>query len=417
LSTTRRTILQVGATAALSVGAGAAASAPAAAIRRHRPGRGVDDRALQQVLDDMVVAGAVAVQAELRDPAGVWRGTAGVAKLGTDRPVPAHARFRMGSVTKAFVATVVLQLVAERRLCLDEPVERWVPGVLPRGDRITVRHLLQHTSGVTEYMERFYELHPTTADVVRQRFRRWTAGDLLGLVKGSPLLFEPGSEWSYANTNYTVLGLLIRRVTGRDYGAEVIRRIVRPLRLRHTIVPGTRVRIAGPHAHGYLADDQTGQPVDCTLFNPSIAGPAGELVTTAADLGRFIGALMCGRLLPAKLLAQMKDYVPVSDEVGYGLGLLRLHLPGVQELFGHTGYFFGYDTVTMSTEDGRRQLTMSTNPLGEVDLFSGLVSLLTIAFPEAGTRSEARKRPDAGGRSDALRSTSRLPGVDGAGRR
>jgi D-alanyl-D-alanine carboxypeptidase len=387
LYTTRRTFLRVGAAAAMSVAAVSvtpgtvAGSAAAAPPIRHRPARGPDPKALRQVLNDLVDAGAVGVKVELTEPSRVWRGAAGVAKLGTSRPVPVHGRFRMGSVTKTFVATVVLQLAAERRLCLDDTVERWLPGLLPDGARITVRHLLQHTSGVPEYMSRFYDLHPTTADVLRQRFRRWSLRELLALVDGTPTLFEPGADWSYANTNYTVLGLLIRRVTGHDYGTEIRRRILRPLRLRHTLVPGNRTGIPGPHAHGYLADDQTGRPVDSTVFNPSIAGPAGDLISTAGDLNRFFGALVGGRLLPSELRAQMKDGFPVSDQVEYGLGLLRLRLPGIQELWGHTGYFFGYDTVTVSTDDGRRQLTMSTTPLGDVDLFTGLVGLLTVAFP------------------------------------
>jgi D-alanyl-D-alanine carboxypeptidase len=127
-------------------------------------------------------------------------------------------------------------------------------------------------------------------------------------------------------------------------------------------------------------DDQAGRPADSTVFNPSIAGPAGELVSTATDMNRFFGALVGGRLLPSEQLAQMKDGFAVSDDVQYGLGLLRLRLPGIQELWGHTGYFFGYDTVSVSTDGGRRQLTMSTTPLGDVDLFAGLVDLLTIAF-------------------------------------
>ena len=398
MSTTRRTLLQAGAAAALSITSGAAGTTgtaaagktPFAAPHRHRSDGGATGDAIQRVLDQMVADGAVSVRAELQSPGRVWRGTAGVAELGTSRPVPAHGRFRAGSVTKTFIATVVLQLVAERRMRLDDVLSRWLPGVLPDGDRITIRHLLQHTSGVSEYMERFYELYPTTADVLRQRFRCWSPRELLALVEGSPLLFEPGTDWSYANTNYSLLGLLIRRVTGHGYGTEVFHRIQRPLKLRHTVMPGTRTRIRGPHSHGYLTDDQTGRAADSTVFNPSIAGPAGELVSTATDLNRFFGALVGGRLLPSDQRAQMKDGFPISDEVQYGLGLLRLRLPGIQELWGHTGYFFGYDTVSVSTADGRRQLTMSTTPLGDVDLFAGLVSLLTIAFPDPGARPAAR---------------------------
>ncbi|HEX6685270.1 MAG TPA: serine hydrolase domain-containing protein [Candidatus Limnocylindrales bacterium] len=359
------------------IGTGTAASA---ASTRSTPDRGPDRRALQQALDEITKNGAASALAEIRDPAWVWRGAAGRAELGTSRPVPAHGRFRIGSVTKTFTATVMLQLEAERRLRLDDPLARWLPGAVPGANEITLRNLLQHTSGVPEYMERFYELYPTTADVVRQRFRRWTPGELLALVEGRPPLFEPGTSWSYANTNYTLLSLVIKRVTGNDYATEVSRRILRPLGLRHTELPGNNPLIPGPHAHAYLPADETGEPVDVSVFNPSIAGAAGEIVSTTADINRFLGALLGGRLLPPAQLARMKTTAPGNTD--YGLGLLQLQLPGTKLLWGHTGSIFGYLTLALGTQDGRRRIAMSINPWGDGDFYDALVHLLSIAFPD-----------------------------------
>ncbi|MEJ3750718.1 serine hydrolase domain-containing protein [Actinomycetes bacterium KLBMP 9797] len=388
--TTRRTMLRSGAAAAVTLAAGAATAAPAAA---GPPVRGPDAAALQAALDALAAGAASGVLVEVRDPAWTWRGTSGVAELGTTRPVPPRGRFRVGSVTKSFLATVVLQLVAERRLALTDPVERWLPGVVPGGDRITLRHLLQHTSGIYNYTDRLPELYPTVPDIVDARFRSWTPQEILALIAGQPPLFAPGTSWSYSNTNYILLGLVVRRVTGRGWASEVRRRILDPLRLRDTETPGTNPYIRGPHSHGYLPLERDGGlvPVDITVFNPSIAGPAGEMLSTAADLNRFYGALNSGQLVRPGLLAQMRTSYP---DANYGLGLETIALPGGVTLWGHTGGIFGYATLAMSTLDGRRQLTLSANPWGDGDGQGPLSDLLLAAFadlsPAPTSRTPAR---------------------------
>jgi D-alanyl-D-alanine carboxypeptidase len=386
---TRRTMLKSGAAAAVALTAGTAAATPAAASPAAKPPNAA---ALQAALDAMAAGAASGVLAEVRDRRWVWRGTAGVAELGTSRPVPPHGRFRVGSVTKSFVATVVLQLVGERRLALTDTVERWLPGVVPGGDRITLHHLLQHTSGVYNYTDRLGELYPTVADIVGVRYRKWTPGELLGLAAGQPPLFEPGTSWSYSNTNYVLLGLVVQRVTGRRYAAEVERRILRPLRMRDTEVPGTSPFLTGPHSHGYLPLESDGGyvPVDITVFNPSIAWAAGEVVSTAADLNRFYGALNGGRLVGPSLLAQMRTSYPDAD---YGLGLQSLALPCGGTLWGHTGGIFGYLTLAFSTSDGGRQLALSINPWGEGDLDGPLIDLVLAAFCDPGAASARSASP------------------------
>jgi D-alanyl-D-alanine carboxypeptidase len=371
-----------------------AGAAPASAS----VGSGADPADLQGFLEEAARTGVSGVLAELRDERFVWRGSAGVARLDTSQPVPVNGRFRAGSVTKSFVATVLLQLVGERRLRLADPVERWLPGLLPAGDRITLEHLAQHTSGIVDYPDVLLPADASAEDVIGLRDRSWRPRELVDLVAAMPLLFEPGTSWSYSNTNYILLGMVIRRVTGNDHRAEVQRRILRPLRLRHTELPGTDPRITGPHSHGYLPMLRDGEvtPVDVTVFNPSIAGAAGELVSTAADLNRFYGALLGGRLLRPDLLAAMKT--TTADPDPYGLGLFPLTLPCGEVLWGHTGGFFGYETFSMGTADGRRQLTISINPWGEGNAGPALNGLIEAAFcggepPAASTGLRAAPDP------------------------
>lgn len=380
--TTRRMLLKTGAaaTAALVVADTPAFAGP--------PTTGPDAARLQAALDQIVAIGAAtAALAEVRDVDWVWRGSAGVAELGTTRPVPARGRFRAGSITKSFVSTVVLQLVGERRISLDDKLSRWYPGVVPNSDRITIRHLLQHTSGVFNYTDRLAELYPTVDDLLRIRYRRWSPRELVEIIDGRPSFFEPGTDWSYSNTNYILLAQIIKRVTGRDYSAEVERRILRPLRLGNTELPGNSPVIKGPNSHGYEPALRNGvvEPVDVTEFNPSIAWAAGEIISTAGDLNHFYSSLMRGRLLSPALLAEMRTSF---GDAQYGLGLETFQLPCTQ-LWGHTGGIFGFITLSASTPDGRRQLTLSINPWINGDPSGPLIDLLLTAFCEPSEANRA----------------------------
>ena len=280
-------------TATTALALTAAPAATAASEQPDRPG-------LQERLDDVVAAGAVGALAVVRDGHRGWRGNSGVAELGTTRAVPVHGRFRIGSITKTFVATVVLQLVGEGRLRLDDPVEKWLPGVVPDGDRITVRQLLNHTSGLYDY--RLTLPLPPSQEFLDNRWRTWTAAEQIERAVAHPPTFEPpGSAFAYSNTNYLVLGQIIEKVTGRSYGKEIERRIIRPLRLHRTSVPGTSPWIRGPHPHGYA-------PVERRRRHPHRRLHRDEPVVVRrrwrddlhapADLHRFFAALLGGRLLP-----------------------------------------------------------------------------------------------------------------------
>lgn len=320
-----------------------------------------DRTELQKLLDDVVTAGAVGALAEVRDEHGVWRATSGDAEWDTTRPVPVGGRFRAGSITKTFVATVVLQLVGEGRLRLDDTVEAWLPRVVPDGHRITVRHLLNHTSGLYDYLRDLPM--PPRPEFYDNRWRSWTATELIRRAVAHPPTFEPpGAAYAYSNTNYLLLAQIIEKVTNRSYADEIENRVIRPLRLHGTSVPGTSPRIRGPHLHGYVPAMQDGerQLLDYTEMNPSVMGAGGEMISTTSDLNRFFAALLAGRLLPNHLLDAMKT--PGVDDSTYGLGLRRRDTSCGARAYGNDGDALAYQSWSFATEDQRRQVTVALTP-------------------------------------------------------
>jgi D-alanyl-D-alanine carboxypeptidase len=300
---------------------------------------------LDAALNDVVATGVPGIIVRVKDAHQAARShVAGVAEVVTSIPMRSSARYRVGSITKTFVATIVLQLVGEGRLRLDEPVAERLPGLLSNGARITVRQLLNHTSGLPDYIED-PELF---AGIVQDR--AWKPLELVAMADKHPGLFVPGSAWGYSNTNYIVAGLLIKAVTGHSLARELKRRIFSPLRLDRTSFPVATGHVAGYHAHGYISTvaPQTadGQLLDVTGYNPSHAWATGAIVSTAADLSHFYRALMSGRLLARPLLREMKETVPEdptdpNTTFSYGLGLQRVK-DTCGANWGHHGAIFGY---------------------------------------------------------------------------
>ncbi|MEU4768665.1 serine hydrolase domain-containing protein [Actinosynnema sp. NPDC023794] len=336
-------------------------------------GTRIDRQVVQRAVGAMARTGGQGVQVRVSDGRQQFTARAGTAEVDSPRPVPTDGRFRVGSITKTFVSTVVLQLVGEGEVELDAPVQRYLPGLLPDGDRITVRHLLQHTSGLYNYTAAL----PLGPDgVLSIRYKTWAPTELVALSTAQPLDFQPGTGWKYSNTNYVVAGMLVEKVTGRPYGAAVEQRVLRPLGLRSTSVPGARTAIPGPHAHGYITAG--GQVVDITEFNPSVAYAAGEMISTTADLDRFLDALLDGRLLRPAQQAELTSTLPTSN--GYGLGIEKTDLPCGVAVWGHGGGIPGYSSLTISTPDTKTRLTASLTSAPDPGQVEGYEELLNEVF-------------------------------------
>lgn len=350
--------------AALALAAPAIAAAPTAATASG------DHSATQKALDANVEAGVVGIAVQAKDEHGVWKATSGLGDLRSGEPRSAHDHFRVGSITKTFTATVLLQLAAEGRLSLDDTVEKWLPGVVRGrghdGREVTLRQLLNHTSGIAEYTsdEQFVKDVFLADGFLQNRYRTWTPRRLVGIAMRHEPTFAPGTDWSYSNTNYVLAGMVIEKATGNPYGDEIRERVIEPLGLHGTKVPGADPTLPGPHSRAYskLAETSEGRTYDVTKLNPSIAGAAGEMVSTPGDLNRFVSALLRGRLLPKKQLAEMKTVVPVDgDRGGYGLGLFTYKLSCGVQLWGHSGGIHGSLSETATTADGRHTLTYNFN--------------------------------------------------------
>ena len=370
----------------LTAAVGLAAAAPAGAT----PASPQHSGRLQQEADAIHAAGAPGVLVSVTTPDGRQTARAGVADTATGAPVPLDARFRIGSATKSFVATVVLQLVGEGRLSLDDTVDRWLPGVVAGngndGSRITVGELLQHTSGIYDFAHDLPEI-ATAAGYQAGRFDIYTPAQLVALAMKHQPTFPPGTGTSYSNTNYVLLGMIIKQVTGHSWAHEVDARIIRPLGLRHTLIPGTLPFIPGPHAEGYSVFGGT-DPVDVTVLNPSMIDAAGSIISTTADLSRFYTALTTGRLLPPAQLAAMETTIPAAQlgvfwpGARYGLGLAWFPLSCGGGYYGHPGGVPGYQTwdatapdtgrtvVVSSTGDGSEAIQLATNALVDKEMCS-----------------------------------------------
>ncbi|WP_405488336.1 serine hydrolase domain-containing protein [Streptomyces sp. NBC_00096] len=310
---------------------------------------------------------ATAALVRVGGTSGSWQGSSGVADIRSGRDAIEDARFRAGSVTKTFTAAVVLQLAAEGRVDLDRPVRRYLPGPVPEAyGAVTVRQLLDHTSGIPaadgpgDSFEAQWE----------HRFDVTDPHDQIAEAVAKSPEFAPGTAQHYLNINYTVLGVLIEKVTGTTYEKAVAARVLKPLGLRDTSFPGRfQTRIPGPHNHGYQAvaraDGSTGLR-DVTEWNSSDRWAAGDIISTTADLERFTVALFSGRLVPKAQLEEMftvpsvKDFATGKDAT-LTAGMSRIVLPDGTVAWGKTGGRYGYNTAIGGTRDLSRTLVYSVN--------------------------------------------------------
>ncbi|TDD25793.1 class A beta-lactamase-related serine hydrolase [Nonomuraea diastatica] len=341
-------------------------AAPGTAAAAQDPA--LDRQALQQSLDAAHKAGMYGMLSTVRDGSQTWQGATGVADVTTERPMKPRMTHRVGSISKTFASVAVLQQVARGTIELDAPIGRYLPGLVPgeRGERVTVRMLLNHTSHIADYVGPAFPslLEGKTSSLDEHRFRTIKPAELVKLGLEATPTGEPGATpGSYSNTNYVIIGLLLEKVTGEDAERHITRNVIRKAGLRHTSYPRTP-RIPGPHSKAYeswygLIDP----PRDYSVYDMSWASTAGAVVSTMDDLNRFYRELLRGRLIGAEQLTEMQKTVPVSVGGGYliyGLGLYAADLP-CGRFWGHDGAVFGMGAQSLSSPDGNRQISFGMN--------------------------------------------------------
>jgi D-alanyl-D-alanine carboxypeptidase len=316
---------------------------------------------LQRALEEVVAAGAPGAVVLVRDGDRTTRLSSGFGNLDPKTPMRAADVTRIGGVTKSFTATVVLQLVGEKKLTLGDTVERWLPGAIPNGNVISIRQLLNHTSGIYDFAADPAYLAPYSAGDLTYIFE---PGALVQIAADHGPLFAPGSALSYSNTNYLLLGMVVEAATGTSFASELRTRIFKPLGLRHTSY-ATSSEITGSHTHGYFALEQG--LYDVTPWTPS--GGGGAILSNASDVTLFYRALLQGRLLPNNLLKSMQTIdrvatggVPDSGILGggWGLGLLKESFP-CGKAWGHDSETPGYMTAAWNSKNGNRQVVVVVN--------------------------------------------------------
>lgn len=358
----RKTLIALLALSGVVATAGAVAAAPTTPGQRNTT-------VLQRDSDQLLDQGAPGVLAEVDTPGGPVRVRSGYGDTKAKTPVPWHAEFRIGSLTKTFTATVLLQLVGEGRLSLDDTVDHWLPGVVSGngndGTKITVRQLLQHTSGIPD-AERALTFLGSNDAFQAGKLKTYTAPELVAMAMRFKPDFAPGTNWAYSNTNYLLAGMIIKRITGEDWQAQVRRRIIRPLHLRNTYAPYTRPYVPGAHALGYQRFTDDAPDIDVTVQNPSWAGSAGAMISDTADTNIFLRALVGGRLLEPAQLKEMRTTVPATafdpawPGIRYGLGLAWVPT-SCGGYWSHGGDIPGYKTRVGVTPDARRSVVVSMN--------------------------------------------------------
>ncbi|MFG3408407.1 serine hydrolase domain-containing protein [Streptomyces sp. NPDC048142] len=321
-------------------------------------------------------AGMPGLFAEVRDGDQVWRGAAGVADVATSRPVTANMRHRVGSITKTFTAAAVLQQVESGQIGLDTPIGRHLPKLIPGelGAAITVRMLINHTSGLAEYLPYAYpslKAFPALADTGPQslddhRLTQFDPAELIGMGVTAPAVGTPGgAPGVYSNTNYLLLGELLEQVTGTTAERYITQHVIERAGLRDTELPAGPY-VNGPHSQLYEAwFGMIDPPRDYSVYDMSWVGPSASLISTVTDLNRFFGMLLAGEIVSQPSLAQMQRTVPVISQEGrtidYGLGLHPMEGPGQGTFWGHGGTVWGSGALAMTRADGKRQMSVAVN--------------------------------------------------------
>lgn len=336
-----------------------------------RPDSGeLDTAMLEGRLTDFADLTGGSALIEIRDGRESWSDAVGLRGLDEDAsPARPGDRVRIGSVTKSMVAAIVLQLDGEGRLDLDDPIGDYLPGLLPYEQDPTIRQLLQHTSGLPEWVDAVYPgLAEGDLTELRENYQRhYEPEALVAIGTEEPLRFDPGHGWAYSNTGYVVLGLLIEERTGHSLRHELRERVFEPADLERTYFPrADSTGIRGPHSVPYITTGDPDEPYfDATETSNSQLGASGGVVSTVHDVNDFYSALTDGTLLTDEQLAEATEFTDTGTGFLYGLGLggIRLGCPDASEevFLGHVGDGMGHQTQTFHSIDGERQITLSWN--------------------------------------------------------
>ena len=319
------------------------------------------DAAVRRGFDDAAAPGAIV---GVQTPKGKWVKAIGIANERSKAPMKASLHQRIGSVTKTFIGALLMQLAGDHKLSLSDKVSKYIEGV-PNGDAMTLREVADMTSGVASYTADPAFVQALYSDPTR----RWRPAQLLDVgLRDSPL-FTPGTSFQYSDSNYVLLGQVIRQVTGKPMRAVLRKRIFDPLNLAQTSWPGGSADLPTPHARGYTLQGQpSDQPANSTKWNPSYAWAAGEMISTVGDLlvyGRAFGTGK-GLLAPAQQKRRLDSFdtttPPLSPQLSYGIGLAN-----DRGWIGHTGQVPGYTTAVYYNPDIETTVVVETNS----DILSG----------------------------------------------
>jgi D-alanyl-D-alanine carboxypeptidase len=391
-------------TTAVLVGSGAMATTAAASTQPKDP--------MQDVAQQVLAVGAPGYVARIDDGHRVSTTVAGLADTATKRPITGRDQFEIGSNTKTFMATLALQLVDRGKLDLDAPVSKYLPGVVPKGRKITVRMLLNHTSGLFSYTadpDFFAQMSQDPQHV-------WTEQELLDVAFKHKPNFAPGKGWSYSNTNYTLIGMILQKQTGKSLPDLVQQRIARPLGLKHTYFPAAKATNTGPgYAHGYAVSFAGPSPtyVDTSDFPiGGWGGAAGAIISNSSDLSRFFAAVLGGKLFSQEQLNQMKTTVDLPKDFGikggYGLGLMK-RKAACGKVWGHGGDTLGHHSTAVASANGRRTAVSDTTAgLGDLEPNDGTDRFIEVSVAaEEVTICEMLNKPVPASVTKALHGTSR----------
>jgi len=313
-------------------------------------------RQLERIVDDTIkkynTPGAIV---------GVWQGNRkawiyakGISNIETKRKIEPDDRFRIASNTKTFIAVVVLQLVDEKKLKLEDRLDKFVPKI-PHSDKITIRQLLNHTSGIYDFIsdEDFQKVYWNNP------LKKWTPQEEIDIILAHKPDFKPGEKWNYSNSNYTLLGIIIEKVTGAKVETEVQERIIKPLGLSNTSFPVSPA-MPGKYTHGYI-DDENGVLKDITLVDPSCAWTSGAIISNLYDLKRWVEAAARGELLSDAMKREHLRWVPTGIEgFEYGLGILNVH-----GFIGHNGKILGYKSFILHSPEKDITIVILLNKCNE----------------------------------------------------